>query len=182
MNDTLTYLPALPMVRLAVRTADALRLRRIAPDGAFVEAEADVLVLDLADGEKLPADAAGAGRGLLVLTDDTDIAADMTVMGVLPRGASASQIAAATAAVAEGLTVRAPVAIPLALSRPLLTPRELEVLGQIAEGLSNKSIARRLGISAHTVKYHLEAVFSKLAARSRADAVTRGMRAGLLEV
>ena len=67
-------------------------------------------------------------------------------------------------------------------ARPLLTPRELEILGQIAQGLSNKSIARRLGISAHTVKYHLEAVFTKLSVRSRAEAVTRGLRTGLLEV
>lgn len=188
MNDTFTLLPTLPLVRLAVRTTDALRLRRIAPDGDFAEAEADVLVLDLLDGEKLPPDVRAFHGAVLALTDDRDIAGDMTLAGVLPRAASTGQIAAATAAVAEGLTVRvlmarepARFALPDA-ARPLLTPREMEVLGQIAEGLSNKSIARRLGISAHTVKYHLEAVFTKLAVRSRAEAVTRGLRAGLLEV
>ena len=66
--------------------------------------------------------------------------------------------------------------------RPLLTPRELEILAQVGEGLSNKSIARRLSISAHTVKYHLEAIFAKLGVRSRAEAVTRGLRHGLLIV
>lgn len=188
MNDTFTLLPTLPLVRLAVRTSDGPRLRRIAPDGDFAEPEADVLVLDLRDGEKLPLDLAGFAGAVLVLTDDRDIAADMTLAGVLPHAASTGQIAAATAAVAEGLTIRMPVArgpARFAMTesvRPLLTPREMEVLGQIAEGLSNKSIARRLGISAHTVKYHLEAVFTKLAVRSRAEAVTRGLRAGLLEV
>lgn len=188
MNDTLTLLPTLPLVRLAVRTHDTLRLRRIAPDGDFAEAEADVLVLDLGEGESLPDDAMGFEGALLVLTDDRDIAADGAIAGVLPRGASTGQIAAATAAVAEGLMVRVLLApeparfAPPDAARPLLTPREMEVLGQIAEGLSNKSIARRLGISAHTVKYHLEAVFTKLAVRSRAEAVTRGLRAGLLEV
>ena len=66
--------------------------------------------------------------------------------------------------------------------RSLLTPRELETLALVGEGLSNKAIARRLSISAHTVKYHLEAVFEKLGARSRAEAVSRGLRQGLLVV
>lgn len=188
MNDTFTQLATLPLVRLAVRTADTLRLRRIAPDGAFDESEADVLVLDLLDGEKPPADTALFIGALLVLSDDRTLAADLSIPGVLPRTASAGQIAAATAAVAQGLTVRLPSppeSGSLTLreaARPLLTPREMEVLSHIAEGLSNKSIARCLGISAHTVKYHLEAVFTKLAVRSRAEAVTRGLRAGLLEV
>ncbi len=185
MNDTFTQLATLPLVRLAVRTDDTLRLRRIAPDGVFAEGEADVLVLDLLDGEKLPSDAALFTGGLLVLSDDREIAANAAISGVLPRAASTGQIAAATAAVAEGLTVRLaspPDPVSFAPARPLLTPREMEVLGHIAEGLSNKSIARRLGISAHTVKYHLEAVFTKLAVRSRAEAVTRGLRAGLLAV
>ena len=61
-----------------------------------------------------------------------------------------------------------------------LTPRELEILACLGEGLSNKAAARRLGISAHTVKFHLEAVFSKLGATSRTDAVARGLRGGLI--
>ena len=64
----------------------------------------------------------------------------------------------------------------------LLTPREAEILALIAEGMSNKVIARRLGISAHTVKYHLEAVFAKLAVNSRAEALSKGVRQGLVSL
>jgi two-component system, NarL family, nitrate/nitrite response regulator NarL len=65
---------------------------------------------------------------------------------------------------------------------PLLTPREREILGLIGEGLSNKAMARRLGISVHTVKFHLEALFTKLDATSRAEAVTKGLRGGVIEL
>lgn len=55
----------------------------------------------------------------------------------------------------------------------LLTPREMEVLGAIGEGLTNKAIARRLGISLHTVKFHVEALFRKLGARTRTEALAK---------
>ncbi|MGH2536960.1 MAG: response regulator transcription factor, partial [Candidatus Promineifilaceae bacterium] len=61
-----------------------------------------------------------------------------------------------------------------------LTPRELEVLGLLAEGLTNKAIALRLGISEHTVKFHLNAILSKLGAQSRTAAVVRATRLGLI--
>jgi DNA-binding NarL/FixJ family response regulator len=57
----------------------------------------------------------------------------------------------------------------------LLTPRELDVLGAISAGLSNKAIARQLGISLHTVKFHIESLFRKLGARTRAEAVAKGL-------
>ncbi|HKU17353.1 MAG TPA: response regulator transcription factor [Steroidobacteraceae bacterium] len=57
----------------------------------------------------------------------------------------------------------------------LLTPRELEVLAGIGAGLSNKAIARELGISLHTVKFHIESLFRKLGARTRAEAVAKGL-------
>jgi len=55
----------------------------------------------------------------------------------------------------------------------LLTPREIEVLGAIGEGLTNKAIARRLDISPHTVKFHIESLFRKLGARTRTEAVAK---------
>jgi len=61
-----------------------------------------------------------------------------------------------------------------------LTPRELEVLEVLAEGLSNKAIAARLGITEHTVKFHVSAIFAKLGAENRTDAVRRGVRRGLI--
>jgi two-component system nitrate/nitrite response regulator NarL len=181
---------SLALPGIALRCADPLRARQLERDLAdFPRLEPDVLVLLLPPGAALPAEAGSFDGAVLVLSDDSAIAADAALPGVLPSAAPGKQIAAAIMALAEGLTVRLPgqadrrgFAPPEAASRPLLTPRELEVLALVGEGMSNKTIARRLGISAHTVKYHLEAVFTKLAVRSRAEAVTRGLRRGLLVV
>jgi len=61
-----------------------------------------------------------------------------------------------------------------------LTPREIQILELLAEGLSNRSIAARLGISDQTVKFHLAIVFDKLGAANRTDAVRRGVRRGII--
>jgi DNA-binding NarL/FixJ family response regulator len=69
------------------------------------------------------------------------------------------------------------------LTEPLteaLTPREIEVLELVAEGLSNKAIASRLGISDQTVKFHLASVSGKLGASNRTDAVRRAVLGGLI--
>jgi DNA-binding NarL/FixJ family response regulator len=63
-----------------------------------------------------------------------------------------------------------------------LTPREMQVLQLLAEGASNKVIARRLGITPHTAKFHVAAVAGKLGATGRTDAVAKAMRLGLLMV
>jgi DNA-binding NarL/FixJ family response regulator len=65
---------------------------------------------------------------------------------------------------------------------PLLTPREAEILTLVGHGMSNKGVARALGISVHTVKFHLEALFVKLEATSRAEAVAKGLRGGVIEL
>jgi two-component system, NarL family, nitrate/nitrite response regulator NarL len=64
---------------------------------------------------------------------------------------------------------------------PTLTAREVEVLNAIADGLGNKAVARRLGISPHTVKFHIETLFRKLGARTRAEAVAKGLRRQIVE-
>lgn len=179
-----------PAPLVALRVRDPLRRRQLERAlTAVAEAAAEVLVLDLGPGQKVPVDTAGFEGALLVLSDDPALAAEAGLAGVLPRMAGERQIAAAVAALAEGLTVRLPgaregtgFAPPEPPARSLLTPRELEVLALIAQGMSNKAVARRLGISVHTVKYHLEAIFTRLGARSRADAVSRGLRQGLLVV
>ena len=61
-----------------------------------------------------------------------------------------------------------------------LTPRELEVLGLLAEGASNKEIARRLGISMHTAKFHVGSLLDKLDAVGRTDAVAHAARLGVI--
>lgn len=99
----------------------------------------------------------------------------------LPTGLSAVQLDAALRAVAAGLRVSLPgETLADDAARPALTPREQDVLTCLGEGLSNKAVARRLGISAHTVKFHLEAVFIKLGATSRSEAVAKGLRGGLI--
>ena len=111
---------------------------------------------------------------------------DPSAAGQLPPDASPAQVAAALNAVAAGLIVRAPAdeafrPLTEAPLSELLTPREVEVLQALGEGLSNKQVARRLDISLHTVKFYVEAVFRKLDAHSRAEAVAKGLRRRLIE-
>jgi DNA-binding CsgD family transcriptional regulator len=68
------------------------------------------------------------------------------------------------------------------VSQHALTARELEVLALLAEGASNKLIARRLGISTHTAKYHVASLLAKLDAVSRTDAVAHAARIGVLHL
>jgi DNA-binding NarL/FixJ family response regulator len=120
--------------------------------------------------------------------------------GVLPDDSTAEEVTAAVDAAAAGLVIVAPDqvrdlvdsrvagvrarALPDArrsgAPNPGLTQREREILAMLAEGLPNKLIASRLGISDHTVKTHLEAIFDKLGASNRAEAVARAVRTGLL--
>ena len=117
------------------------------------------------------------------------------VRAMLPRDASALEIAAGIKAVAAGLVVLHPSAAPVSVARAAgarsardetgtgpLTPRELEILTMMAEGMGNRAIAQRLGISTHTVKFHIASILEKLNARSRTEAVTTGLRLGVLMV
>ena len=105
---------------------------------------------------------------------------DRDQAGALPRDATSAQIDAALRAAAAGLTVR-PTESGKGFgaaderSVSLLTPREVEILSSIAAGLGNKAIARNLTISLHTVKFHVEALFRKLGASTRAEAVAKGL-------
>jgi DNA-binding NarL/FixJ family response regulator len=76
-------------------------------------------------------------------------------------------------------TALAPVRDELTAIEPL-TPRELEVLELVTEGLANKAIAERLGISDQTVKFHIASILGKLGASNRTDAVRRAVRMGLV--
>ena len=108
--------------------------------------------------------------------------------GRLPEDATPQQIDAALRAVAVGLTVRGPTSQHRGFGSfaedgwPVLTPREIEVLAALSEGLSNKAAARRLGISPHTVKFHIESLFKKLGAASRAEAVVKGLKRQIVEI
>ena len=117
------------------------------------------------------------------------------VRAVLPSVAAEPEIAAAIEAAAAGLVVFAPdlvetllpgqataAADPSAGPVEVLTPRELEVLRLLAIGLGNKEIAGRLKISDHTVKFHVASIMGKLGAASRTEAVTLGIRHGLIMI
>jgi two-component system, NarL family, response regulator YdfI len=136
---------------------------------------------------------------LLVDAPDASWAAEAVragARGVLPTDATPEEIVAAIEAAAVGLvtlpadlaadlaaSVRTPgggVAKPSTTPSQPLTPREIEVLGMLAEGLANKNIAARLGISEHTVKTHVASILTKLDAFSRAEAVAIGARQGLI--
>ena len=99
------------------------------------------------------------------------------------------QIAAALHGVINDLVVLDPdfVAAPLTFIEPSpaplperLTAREMEVLQLLSEGLPNKVIAQKLGVSEHTVKFHVNAIMGKLGAQSRTEAVVRATRLGLI--
>jgi DNA-binding NarL/FixJ family response regulator len=113
--------------------------------------------------------------------------------GVLPRSSTLSDLLLAIDAVAQGFAIfprdvqwpdstRDPASDkPSRIQRdPMLTTRELDVLRLLAEGASNKLIARRLGISSHTAKFHVASIAAKLDATGRTDAVAQAVRLGLI--
>jgi DNA-binding CsgD family transcriptional regulator len=175
MSDAATKLAPIGQLRVAVHAADALRRsalsRVVAEAGHLVVGTHDAADVVLADGDGPP----GETRPVITLGG-----ADHDLPGVLSRDADANQIDAAIRAVAAGLIVRWPDTIDLGFGamretdgHALLTPRELEVLAALAEGMTNKAIARRLNISLHTVKFHVESLFRKLGARTRTEAVAK---------
>ena len=114
------------------------------------------------------------------------------VRAVLPSDLSPDQLVAALEAAATGLIVMHPGEVnqlfpaaepashPLAELTEPLTPRESEVLQMLASGLANKEIAARLAISEHTVKFHVASILGKFGAGSRTEAVSLGIRRGLI--
>jgi two-component system, NarL family, nitrate/nitrite response regulator NarL len=149
----------------------------------------DVLLWDLSWENTLP-DTAKLPPIVALIADEQD-AADLLnsgVDGLLSRESSGEQIYAALLAVSNGLSVFDPAFVPLtspnneAKAQPdtPLTPREKEVLQYLAEGLPNKNIAFQMGVSEHTVKFHVNAIFGKLDVQSRTEAVVKGTKLGLI--
>ena len=174
---------------VAVHAVDAETAARLAdlPGIRLVEepALAEVVVADLPVVEP-------SGPPVLVLAEGTAamVALRAGARAVLPPDAAPALLAAALPAIARGLAVLPPAQLAgfvgrspapaTAAAEAGLTRREREVLDLLAAGASNKVIARRLGLSFHTAKAHVAAVLQKLGAASRADAVARGARAGLV--
>ncbi|MBI5929965.1 MAG: response regulator transcription factor [Chloroflexi bacterium] len=129
---------------------------------------------------------------VVALLPDEDFAANAWragANGLLFQNVQIEPMMAAIQAVANGLMVLEPTLATQSLDNSTtnvetlaedLTPRELEVLQLLAQGLTNKAIAQRLAISDHTVKFHVNAIMTKLNAQSRTEAVVRASRFGLI--
>ena len=168
-----------------------------------LQPEVVLLDLDSPSDESLSAAIQSGGAlvnsSLMILTEDPEsLAGDVLGSGlraILPRYATPEEIIAAIQAAATGLVALHPDIFDSMLSRirpgqqseldpsgQILTPREIEVLRMIADGLGNKEIASKLSISDHTVKFHISSIFAKLGASNRAEAATLGIRHGLIMV
>jgi two-component system, NarL family, response regulator YdfI len=167
------------------------------------ELQPDVVVVEITGQdttfpEEIPKLSEEAPVAIVLLVDDANSERDLDAFrngarAVLPRNMSPDGIIAAVEAVGAGLAVLLPEGLDSLLregsvshrsvSPPLveaLTPREIEVLGMMVEGWGNKEISTRLGISEHTVKFHVASIMGKLNASSRTEAVTSGIRHGLI--
>jgi DNA-binding NarL/FixJ family response regulator len=178
------------VIRVLVIGAAAEELRELVSEEARFEVVASVRdhpdVVVLAGSEM----DAGVPKGIpvVVLNDDSDDALDLSAktLARLPFRATPGEVCAAIEAAAQNLVVltlpQAEAWLPAA-PEPLIeavTPRETQVLRMMALGLSNKEIAEKLQISEHTVKFHVASILGKLQARSRTEAVTVGIRRGLV--
>jgi DNA-binding NarL/FixJ family response regulator len=163
--------------------------------GALAAAQPDVVVWDFgSDSPAAPDQIVAVDPSMPVVAligRETDAAEAFAAgaRGVLLRNIEAGSLLTALHGVAGGLLVLDPALTSATVpardresppSVEELTPREVEVLQLLAEGLPNKQVARRLGLSEHTVKFHVNAILSKLDAHSRTEAVTRAVRLGLI--
>jgi two-component system, NarL family, response regulator YdfI len=169
--------------------------------GQYVaQLQPDVVMLDLENQYRTPDQAALTTLlqiPVVILIDEPS--ADWTahalrsgVKAILPRDSGMDEILAAIQAARAGLVLLDPevsqslasrVPSPSAQPAPALddlTPRETEVLRMLAEGLGNREMAARLGISDHTVKFHISSILDKLGAATRTEAVTMGIRMGII--
>jgi len=105
-----------------------------------------------------------------------------TPWGVLPMDVESEELCAAVRALAAGLVVGTPrlltMSSEMAQEPGPLTEREVQILGLLSTGLANKQVAAELGISEHTVKFHVSSIYNKLSVGNRAEAVREGLRHG----
>ena len=151
--------------------------------------EADVVITTSASYVAYPPEREDdlSSAAILFLQDEATkiqtIMASTRVWGILSSDTSAPELCAAVRALSQGLIVGArellfPSMEDNNTSRGPLTDRETEVLAYLAKGLANKQIALELGISEHTVKFHVSSIYLKLNAVNRTQAVREGLRNG----
>ena len=152
-----------------------------------LRSEADVIITSASDrfSAQMEADPASSTATLL-LSDHPLNVREMRrlfkVWGVLPNDVSAEELTAAVHALSQGLIVGTSTLLfeseSESLSQGPLSDRESEVLGLLAKGLANKQIALALGISEHTVKFHVSSIYTKLNVTNRTEALREGLRGG----
>jgi DNA-binding NarL/FixJ family response regulator len=155
------------------------------------EAQPDVLLASRVSVDEIP----DASLPAVLLTNDASETwgARNSVKARLPLHIAPPEAFAALLAAAQGFTVLTPTQAEMVLNiattpqptAPMpeaLTPRETQVLRMMARGLANKEIAEQLGISDHTAKFHVASILGKLQAGSRTEAVTMGIRTGLIPI
>ena len=177
--------PALRAGLRALLSSD--RTLRIVNDSLEDQKEADVVITSAsyasfsADGRSDSPSAA-----ILFLSDEPldvrDIKQSSRAWGILQTDASPDELSAAVHALSQGLIVGPSTLLFESengvLSQGPLTDRESEVLGLLSRGLANKQIAAALGISEHTVKFHVSSIYQKLNVTNRTEAVREGLRGG----
>lgn len=174
-----------PAVEVAGSFADLSSVEALRPD----------VVLAALPVEELAPPADGVAPAIVLLSADAQPAWSSEVLrlgvrAMLSRNAAPAEVLAAVEAASTGLAVVDPHDLEalLSASNPtaasaestVLTPRELEVLRLMAEGAANKNIAWKLGISEHTVKFHVASILAKLNASTRTEAVAIGIRKGMI--
>ncbi len=156
-------------------------------DSPDEDSEADVVVTSASHGSFSTSEIGPASEAAtLFLSDDPlnvrGLTRSLRVWGILPTDASSEELTAAIHALSQGLIVGTSTLLFETESEPLsrgpLTDRESEVLGLLAKGLANKQIAVALGISEHTVKFHVSSIYAKLNVTNRTEAVREGLRGG----
>lgn len=160
-------------------------LTSASPD-SFSDNEFDTGSQAVRDGSGRAEPLSGTQAAVLFLSDDRLNIREMRrlsrVWGILPTDVSAEELTAAVHALSQGLIVGTATLLFESESEPLahgpLTDRELEVLGLLSKGLANKQIAVALGISEHTVKFHVSSIYTKLNVTNRTEAVRAGLRGG----
>jgi DNA-binding NarL/FixJ family response regulator len=152
-----------------------------------IKSEADVMITSASHASRADHELSDSpSAAILLLSDDPANGREMRrsarAWGILPTESSAEELSAAVHALSQGLVVGAAILLFESESEPLsrgpLTERELEVLGLLSKGLANKQIAVALGISEHTVKFHVSSIYSKLNVTNRTEAVREGLRGG----
>jgi DNA-binding NarL/FixJ family response regulator len=177
--------PALRAGLRALLSSD--RTIKVVNDSLDDDIEADVIVTSASRVafSDTHSDSTSSAATLLLSNEPVNILElrrSSRVWGVLPADASAEELNAAVHALSQGLIVGTSTLLFAAESEPIsqgpLTERESEVLGLLAKGLANKQIAVALGISEHTVKFHVSSIYSKLNVTNRTEAVREGLRGG----